>query len=88
MEADPYSTSYAEPRLSESVSRTAAKRLRKQSEGRGNRARRDIEGKAPAWRNEGSEKTSTPPKGSSTAFQPGSFSGGLHFNLKKNGKAY
>jgi hypothetical protein len=79
---------YAEHPLSRSVSRNAAKRLRKESEGRGNRSRAEIEGKAPRWKNEGSEKTPTEPKGSSTSFQPGSFSGGLHFNLKKEGKAY
>jgi len=87
-ETDPYSSSYKEPTLAKSVSRNAAKRLRKQEEARGNRARREFEAKAPAWKNEGSEKTSTEPKGSSTAFQPGSFPGGLHFNLKKEGRAY
>jgi hypothetical protein len=88
-EVDPYETSYAEhvPSLSESVQRVAAKRLRKQSEAKGNRTRQEIEGKAPAWKNEGSAKTSTEPKGSSTPFHPGSFSGGLHFNLKR-GKTY
>lgn len=77
-----------EQHLKTSTSRVAAKRLRKQEEGRGNRARQEFERKAPNWKNEGSEKSSTEPKGSSTAFQPGSFSTGLHMNLKKNGRAY
>ena len=87
-ESDPYETSYSEQHLRTSTSRSAAKRLRKQSEGRGNRARQEFEAKAPRWKNEGSEKSSTEPRGSSTSFEPGSFSGGLHMNLKKEGKAY
>lgn len=89
-ELDPYETSYDQhvPHLNESVQRVAAKRLRKQSEGRGNRQRQEIEAKAPRWKNEPSAKTPTEPKGSSTGFQPGSFSTGLHFNMKKQGKAY
>lgn len=88
-ESDPYETSYAEhvPRLNESVQRTAAKRLRKTSEGRGNRYRQEFERKAPHWKNEGSEKTHEPPKGSSTEFQTGANQGGLHFNMRK-GKVY
>ncbi len=87
-EADPYSTSYAEHPLKESVSRNAAKRLRKESESRGNKDRQQVEGKAPAWENEGSAKSSTSPKGSATEFQAGSFPSGLHFNLKRQGKTY
>lgn len=87
-EADPYSTSYAEHPLKRSVSRNAAKRLRKESGGRGERARDEFEAKAPNWKNEPTAATSNPPKGNNTPFQPGSFSGGLHFNLKRQGKAY
>lgn len=87
MAEDPYETSYSEKKLAKSVERAAAKRNRKVSEARGNRARQEIEGKAPAWKNEGSAKTGTAPRGSATEFQPGSFPGGLHFNLKKQGKA-
>lgn len=89
-EVDPYEVSYAEhvPHLSESVQRVAAKRLRRQSEGRGKRYRQEIEAKAPRWRNEPSAKTPTEPKGSSTGFQPGAFQTGLHFNLKRQGRTY
>jgi hypothetical protein len=82
-ESDPYTTSYAEHPLKDSVTRAAAKRNRKVSEARGNKDRQEIEGKAPAWDNEGSTKTSTAPKGSSIPFHPGSYENGLHFNLKK-----
>jgi hypothetical protein len=74
-ETDPYSTSYAErvPRLNEAVERVAAKRLRKQSEGRGNRTRQEIEGKAPRWGNEASalKGSQASPPGHSVSFQSG-----------------
>jgi hypothetical protein len=86
-ESDPYETSY-KPKLNDAVERVAAKRLRKQSESRGNRARQEIEGKAPDWKNEGSAKSPTAPKGSSVGFNAGSYSGGLHFNIKRQGRSY
>ncbi len=82
-EADPYLTSYAKKTLASSASRGAAKRMRKESLNRGNRARDEIEAKAPAWKNEPTSNTRTPPKGANTPFQPGSNSGGLHFNMKR-----
>lgn len=89
-EVDPFETSYAEhvPHLNEAKSRMAAKRLRKEALGRGQRARQEFEAKAPDWKNEPSAKTHEAPKGSSTEFHTGSYSGGLHFNLKKEGRAY
>jgi hypothetical protein len=73
-------------KLSGSVERAAAKRNRKVSEARGNKDRQEVEGKAAAWKNEGTAKSNTPPSGSATVFQPGSYPGGLHFNLRRQGK--
>ena len=87
-ETDPYETSYGKhvPKLSEAAQRVAAKRLRKQANAKGNRARDEFEAKAPNWKNEPNQTSSTAPRGSNTPFQPGSFPGGLHFNMKKDGR--
>ena len=80
-ERNPFETSYAEhvPKLSESISRNAAKRLRKEAGNRGARQRQEFEAKAPYWKNEPSELqgTQNAPAGHSVDFQPGSNPGPL-----------
>ena len=70
---NPFETSYAEHPLKYSVTRNAAKRLRKEASGRGNRARQEFEAKAPRWTNEESalKGTSNSPSGHSVNFQAG-----------------